>query len=113
MILDPNLSEKDVQKIGQETKDLLTNYGATAIADERIERRALAYPVKKHNEGIYVFIDFTGPNTTPQKVRYDLRHREGLLRMAFVSKPLVVEPVGDQCAPPVPVPPPEPEVTSG
>ena len=113
MILDPNLSEKDVQKIGQETRDLLTTYGATAIADERIERRALAYPVKKHSEGIYVFIDFTGPTTAPQQVRYDLRHREGLLRMAFVTKPHVVEPVEEQRAPSVPVPPPEPEAVSG
>ena len=99
MIIDPNLSEKDVQKIAQEAKDLLANFGATAIADERIERRALAYPVKKHKEGTYVFLDFTGPADAPQKVRYELRHREGLLRMATISKP--VEPAAPS-APPAP-----------
>jgi len=117
MIIDPNLSEKDVQKIAQDTRDLLANSGATAIADERIERRALAYPVKKHKEGTYLFIDFTGPADAPQKVRYELRHREGLLRMAFVTKPVV--PAAPECEPapaaaaPATEPPPEPEAAGG
>lgn len=115
MIVDPNQSEKDIQKIAQETKDLLANYGATAIADERVERRALAYPVKKHKEGIYVFIDFTGPAEVPAKIRYELRHREGLLRMASIIKPVVpaapsAEPVAAPVEPPPP-PAPEPEAT--
>jgi ribosomal protein S6 len=88
MILSPELSEKDVQKTAQDTKELLASAGATAVADEQIERRALAYPIKKHSEATYVYISFTGPPTTPEKVRYEMRHREGLLRMAFVCKPV-------------------------
>ncbi len=87
MILDPSMSDKDVQKIAQEVRDLLVAAGAAAVSDERTERRALAYPVKKRNEGIYCYIYFTGPTTTPEKVRYELRHREGLLRMTFIRRP--------------------------
>lgn len=104
LILNPNLSEKDVQKIAQETKDMLVKFGAAAVSDERVERRALAYPVKKQNEGFYVYIYFTGPSTVPGQVRYELRHREGLMRMAFVRSPIPApEP------PPAPVPPAPPE----
>ena len=87
MIVSPDLSEKDVQKLAQDSKELLAASGATAVSDEQIERRALAYPIKKHNEANYVYVNFSGPPTIPEKFRYEMRHREGLMRMAFVCKP--------------------------
>ncbi len=106
MIVSPDLSEKDVQKLAQDSKALLAASGATTILDEQIERRALAYPIKKHNEANYVYIDFSGPPTVPEKFRYEMRHREGLMRMAFVCKP-APKPVVEVAAPPPPEPGPE------
>ena len=88
MIVSPDLAEKDVQKLAQDTKELLAASGATAVSDEQIERRALAYPIKKHNEANYVYVNFSGPPSIPEKFRYEMRHREGLMRMAFVCKPV-------------------------
>lgn len=107
MILDPNLSERDVQKIADEARELLSGNGAAVVVDARIERRALAYPVKKHREGMYVFIGFSGPPALPQKVKFEMRHREGLLRMAFVRRPLPA------VAAPEPPPAPAPEASGG
>ena len=96
---------------------VLAASGATAVSDEQIERRALAYPIKKHNEANYVYVNFSGPPSIPEKFRYEMRHREGLMRMAFVCKPVPkppVEPV--ETAAPEPDYPtaavtPDPEVT--
>ena len=88
MIVSPDLGEKDVQKLAQDSKELLAASGATAVSDEQIERRALAYPIKKHNEANYVYVNFSGPPSIPEKFRYEMRHREGLMRMAFVCKPV-------------------------
>jgi ribosomal protein S6 len=88
MIVSPDLGEKDVQKLAQDTKELLAASGATAVSDEQIERRALAYPIKKHNEANYVYVHFSGPPSIPEKFRYEMRHRDGLMRMAFVCKPV-------------------------
>lgn len=105
MIVSPDLAEKDVQKLAQDSKELLATSGATAVSDEQIERRALAYPIKRHSEASYVYINFAGPSTIPEKLRYEMRHREGLMRMAFVCKP-VPKPVE---AEPAPAPEPTPE----
>lgn len=118
LILNPNLSDKDVQKIAQEAKDLMVKLGAAAVSDERVERRALAYPVKKQGEGIYVFIYFTGPSTVPDRVRFELRHREGVMRMAFVRAPIPApEPIAAPAAVPAAEPPapvePAPEASGG
>lgn len=87
ILLRPTLSDQDVQKLVDETKGMLQKHGATGVVHERVERRALAYPVKKHNEGYYVFIEFAGPATVPASIRSEFLHREELLRLAFVRRP--------------------------
>jgi len=88
MIVSPDLAERDVQKLAQDAKELLVASGATAVSDEQIERRALAYPIEKHTEANYVYVNFSGPSSIPEKFRYEMRHRDGLMRMAFVCKPV-------------------------
>jgi len=96
ILLSPNLSEKDVDKFIQEVKELLIKHGAAEIGEYKVERRAFAYPIKKHNEGFYAFVNFDGPGALPEQVRVELRHREELLRLAFISKPApIVEPVAE------------------
>ncbi len=87
MLLNPALSDKDVSKFVQEARELLTKHGAAELAPEKTERRPLAYPVKKHTEGTYVFINFDGPPSLPAEMRSELRHRDELLRLAFIRKP--------------------------
>ncbi|MEO0085418.1 MAG: 30S ribosomal protein S6 [candidate division WOR-3 bacterium] len=114
-ILNPDLSEKDVAKLVQELKDLLTAAGATELMPERIERRALAYLTKKFREGYYVFLDFTGPASLPAAMQTELKHRQEVLRLAFLRLP-EVEPVPEEPAsavePPAEVGP-APEVSGG
>jgi small subunit ribosomal protein S6 len=87
MLLSPALSDKDVNKFVQEARGLLTKHGAAELAPEKTERRPLAYPVKKHTEGTYVFISFDGPPSLPAEMKVELRHRDELLRLAFIRKP--------------------------
>lgn len=98
-ILNPDLPEKDVAKLVQELKELLTANGAAEFKPERVERRALAYLTGKHREGFYVFLDFLGPPALPAAVRTELKHRQEVLRLAFLRLPE---------AEPEPPPPPEP-----
>ena len=86
-LLNPNLGEKEIDQFGGEAQELLRKHGATDVGEARVERRSLAYPVKKQTEGFYVFVEFTGPATIPAQMRTELRHREDLFRFAFVNKP--------------------------
>lgn len=86
-ILDPNISEGDIEKIIVELTNRLTTSGATNILDVKTERRAFAYPIRKHREGTYLFIYFQAPTTVPEKIRRELLHREEILRLAFFRLP--------------------------
>lgn len=91
MLLNPGLSDKDVDKFVAEMRDLLATKEAVEIDDGRVERRNLAYPVKKNTEGYYVFINFDAPPTLPDAMKLELKHREELLRLAFIRRPSPAE----------------------
>ncbi|MEO0073255.1 MAG: 30S ribosomal protein S6 [candidate division WOR-3 bacterium] len=81
LILNPTLSDSEVQKLSEELRDMLTRTGATEVDATRSERRTLAYPIRKQNEGIYLYIRFTGPATIPANVQTELKHRDEILRL--------------------------------
>lgn len=87
IILNPNLTERDVAQVTQELTGLVTKLGAPVIFDIRTERRAFAYPVRKQREGTYLFIRFQGPPALPEKVRQELMHREEIIRLALFRLP--------------------------
>jgi len=87
LILNPTLSDKDVQKTAEEMRTMLTGLGAAEVEPERVERRALAYPIRKQHEAAYLLIGFTGPSAIPARVRAELKHREEILRLGFARVP--------------------------
>lgn len=103
LVINPDVPEKEVEKIAQETRDLLAGMQAE-VTGTKIERRSLAYPIKKWTEAHYVYIECDAPGSMPQTIRHELRHREGLVRMGFVRK--AVQPEAPQ---PEPTPQPEPQ----
>ncbi|MGQ9677781.1 MAG: 30S ribosomal protein S6 [bacterium] len=87
LIIDPNLSEKDEERLQEEIVNLLKNHGVNKFYELRSERRAFAFPIRKHREGTYFFFSFLGPTEVPEKIRRDLMHREEILRLAFFRLP--------------------------
>ena len=87
MLLHPDTSDKDVQKFVTEARALLEKHGAVDLDEGKVQRRSLAYPVKKQTEGFYVFLNFDAPPTLPEEMRQELKHREGLMRLAFINRP--------------------------
>lgn len=87
LIVDPNLSEKDGERLQEELITLLKTHGVEKFYGIRTERRAFAFPIRKHREGTYFFISFLGPAEVPEKIRRDLMHRDEILRLAFFRLP--------------------------
>jgi len=113
-LLVPEFSDKDVQKYVDDLGELLARLGADDIRPARVERRSLAYPVKKRTEGYYVHVHCDAPATLPEAVRTEFKHREGILRLAFVRGPKPENEPEPAAAPAreEPKPAPEPEPTA-
>jgi len=66
-------------------KALLERFGATIEKVDEWGRRRLAYPIQKLTEGMYTFITYTSPASTPKEVESRIRLMENVLRFMNVN----------------------------
>jgi len=55
-IINPEATEEDVKKIIDSVLEIIKNAGGSIENVDEWGRRKLAFPIQKHNEGVYVFI---------------------------------------------------------
>jgi small subunit ribosomal protein S6 len=85
IIIRADLDEETQQAEMDRVKGLLDRFGATIEKEDKWGRRKLAYPIAKQAEGVYTFITFTAPPTTPREVESRLRLMENVLRFLTVN----------------------------
>jgi len=69
----------------ERVKALLERFGATIEKVDEWGRRRLAYPIQKLTEGMYTFITYTSPASTPREVESRIRLMENVLRFMNVN----------------------------
>jgi len=85
VIVRADLDEEALQAEMDRVKGLLDRFGATIEKEDKWGRRKLAYPIAKHAEGVYTFITYSAPSTTPQEVESRLRLMENVLRFLTIN----------------------------
>ncbi len=85
LIVPGSLSEETVQEFAAEIKNLFINCGAQEPEIIKLEKKHLAHPIKKIDEGYYIFIRFSAPPDSLKKISENLRHNEKILRSAFLK----------------------------
>jgi len=80
VIVRANLDDEALQNEMDRIKGLLDRFGATIEKEDKWGRRKLAYPIQKQVEGVYTFITYSAPSTTPYEVESRLRLLENVLR---------------------------------
>jgi len=89
-ILDPTL-EEGIDEVKQKIEGIVTGREGTVITFEKIGRKRLAYPIAKHQYGIYYLVNLQGDGKIVQALDYFLRLSPVVLRhiiLAFTPKDL-------------------------
>ena len=86
IIIRADLDEETQQAEMDRVKGLLDRFGATIEKEDKWGRRKLAYPIAKHPEGVYTFITYTAPASTPREVESRLRLMENVLRFLTTNQ---------------------------
>src|SRR5262249_47532385 len=87
LVLDPTLSDEEQVHLVDDVKKLvLSSKGVEVVKEESWGKRKLAYPVKKVNEGRYVFLYVVAPADPPPvaEVERRLNQNERVLRYLWV-----------------------------
>ncbi len=91
-ILNPEVSEEQTQAILGRVDSVVANYGGRIVKVNQWGRRRLAYPIERHRDGLYVFIDMILTPETVQELERTLRVSEEVLRhMVKRRDPKVVQ----------------------
>ena len=85
IIVRADLDDEALQAEWDRVKGLLDRFGAVVEKEDKWGRRKLAYPIAKQSEGIYTFITYTAPASTPYEVESRLRLMESVLRFLTIN----------------------------
>lgn len=86
LVLAPNLSEEDTEKIILQMAGVISQKEGKLIKQERWGKRKLAYPVKKFNEGFYVFFHYEGKAEIPVELERRFKQTDAVLRYLTLKK---------------------------
>lgn len=86
LIVNPNLSEEDVENLSQKIKKGIEDLGASVVHTENWGKRRLTYEVKKSKKGYYLIYDCSVDSKDfAKKVDGLLRYNEEILKYMIIK----------------------------
>lgn len=79
-ILNPEVNEEQTQTILGRVSQVVANHGGQIVKVNQWGRRRLAYPIERHRDGLYVFIDMILTPETVIELERTLKVSEEVLR---------------------------------
>jgi len=83
-ITTPILTEDEERKAVETLAGIVTDGGGSMVANERMGRRRLAYPIAKHNDGVYVRFLYDAEDTVPTELERRIRISDDILRVLTI-----------------------------
>ncbi|MEA5582878.1 30S ribosomal protein S6 [Nodularia harveyana UHCC-0300] len=90
-ILRPDLGEEQVEQAITKYQNFLTEQGAENIEIQNRGKRRLAYEIKKHRDGIYVQMNYTGGGAAIAPMERAMRLSEEVIRYLTIKQDLPEE----------------------
>ncbi|MBN1230372.1 MAG: 30S ribosomal protein S6 [Anaerolineales bacterium] len=85
-IVHPDLDEEAFSGTQERVKGWISAAGGSVVKEDLWGKRKLAYPIRKQNEGQYVYLDIqVEPEFCPELER-QLRLQESVMRFSIVMK---------------------------
>jgi small subunit ribosomal protein S6 len=84
-ILRPDISNEGIAAVNTKIRGVIEAGGGSLLKVENWGRRKLAYEVKKHLKGVYLFFDYLGPAGLVEEVERNLRLSDSVIRYYSVK----------------------------
>ena len=85
-IADPDLDEASLSELQEKVTGWVTAVGGKVVNVDNWQKRRLAYPINKQDEGYYVFLQVEMPPDAGQALERDLRINEQILRFMITAQ---------------------------
>ena len=83
-ITTPTLTEEEEKTTVETLSEIVTQGGGSMVVNERMGRRRLAYPIQKHNDGVYIRFLYDSEAAVPKELERRIRLSDRILRVLTV-----------------------------
>ena len=97
-ILRPDLGDEQIVQQIAKYENLIRENGAENIEIQNRGKRRLAYEIKKHRDGVYVQMNYTGPGTAIAIMERAMRLSEEVIRYMTVKQEIPKQKVEAEAA---------------
>ena len=80
LIITPEVSEEETRAVLDRVEQIVANYGGQIVRVNQWGRRRLAYPIERHRDGFYIFVDMILTPETVSELERTLKVSETVLR---------------------------------
>ncbi len=84
-IVNASLDDPVIDGIIEKVQEQITRYGGEITAVNKWGRKRLVYPIKKKNNGYYVFIEFIAPGNAIQQIEKFYKLDENIIRYLTIQ----------------------------
>ena len=81
----PELAEDVQLRLLEKLTEVLTSGGGSLFVHDSWGRRKLAYPIKKHNHGHYIYLNYAAPAELPKELERIIRLDDQIIRFLTVK----------------------------
>ncbi|MFQ6069546.1 MAG: 30S ribosomal protein S6 [Candidatus Aminicenantales bacterium] len=85
-VISPKISDEERDNFIQQMADVVAKKGGKMLNENRWGRRKLAYPIRKFEEGFYVFFLYESEPDVPSELERLFKQTDGVLRYLTVKK---------------------------
>jgi len=85
-ILAPNLSEEETSALINQMAEVISAKKGRMIKQDLWGKRRLAYPIKRFNEGVYVFFIYEGTPAVPTELERKFKQTDAVIRFLTIKK---------------------------
>jgi small subunit ribosomal protein S6 len=85
-IISPSLSEEETEQFVGQMADIVVQKKGRMIQQDVWGKRKLAYPIKKFQEGFYVFFQYEGEGEVSQELERRFKQTDAVIRFMTVKR---------------------------
>lgn len=86
VIVNPSFDEEKREKVLKGISELITSKKGEIISQDMWGRKQLAYPIRKHTEGVYVLFNFNLSKDQINDIDYKIKVNEDIIRYLLIKK---------------------------
>ncbi|MBI4656772.1 MAG: 30S ribosomal protein S6 [Elusimicrobia bacterium] len=85
IILDPQVSDSEVEGFIEKTKKIITGEKAEILSEDKLGRKKLTHQIGRNRDGFYIYLKLSAPPGSVKAINHTLKLQQAVLRTMILK----------------------------